>query len=164
MRGSIRQSAWRIPEGAYHRALKAEAEVIEGSINDLLWDLLLYKHAVQMVVDALWDLDRIPKRSQAHQMFYNVLRSHGFRAHVARNIYDQALALVKATRKSNGSKPVLRKLSARLDYQDARVELDKGVVRIIIRDKWYTLKLKHRREHIERFRSLSGVCIRCNHL
>ena len=154
MRGSIRQLAWRIPEGAYHRALKAEVEVIEGSINDLLWDLLLYKHAVQMVVDALWDLDRIPKRSQAHQMFYNALRSHGFRAHVARNIYDQALALVKATRESNGSKPVLRKLSARLDYQDARVELDKGVVRIIIRDKWYTLKLKHRREYIERFKGL----------
>jgi hypothetical protein len=29
-------------------------------------------------------------------MFYNVLRSYGFRVHVARNIYDHALTLVKA--------------------------------------------------------------------
>jgi len=82
---------------------------------------MLYRYAMQRIVDALWDLDKIPNRSQAHQMFYNVLRSYGFRAHVARNIYDLALALVKAVRESSGSKPVLRKLSARLDYQDARV-------------------------------------------
>jgi putative transposase len=154
MKGYIRSLVERIPEGAYHRALKAEAEVVEGSINDLLWDLMLYRYAMQRIVDALWDLDRIPNRSQAHQMFYNVLRSYGFRAHVARNIYDLALALVKAVRESSGSKPVLRKLSARLDYQDARVELDRGVVRVIIRNKWYALKLKHRREYIERFKGL----------
>jgi putative transposase len=154
MRGSIRQLVWRIPEGACHRALKAEAEVVEGDLNDLLWDLTLYRHAMQRVVDALWDLDRVPSRSQVHRMFYSILRSYGFRAHVARNIYEYALALVKATRESNGNKPTLRKLSARLDYYDARVELDKGVVRIILRDKWYTLRLKHRRGYIERFRNL----------
>jgi putative transposase len=109
---------------------------------------------MQRIVDALWDLDRIPNRSQAHRMFYQMLRSYGFRAHVARNIYEYALALVKVARESNGGKPVLRKLSARLDYQDARVELDKGIIRIVLRDKWYTLKLKHRREYIERFRDL----------
>jgi putative transposase len=154
MKGYIRSLAGRIPEGAYHRALKAEAEVVEGSLSDLLWDLLLYRHAVQRVVDALWDLDRVPSKSQAHQMFYQMLKSYGFRAHVARNIYGCALALVKAVRESSGGKPVLRKLSARLDYQDARVELDRGVVRVIIRDKWYALKLKHRREYVERFKSL----------
>jgi len=53
MRGSIRQLAWRIPEEVYHRALKAVAEVVEGSINDLLWDLAIYRYAMQMVVDAL---------------------------------------------------------------------------------------------------------------
>jgi len=36
MRGSIRLVDGRIPEGVYHRALKAEAEVVEGSISDLL--------------------------------------------------------------------------------------------------------------------------------
>jgi putative transposase len=154
MRGFIRSLVGRIPEGAYRRALKAEAEVVEGNLNDLLWDLAIYRHAIQRVVDALWDLDRVPSRSQAHQMFYNVLRGCGFRAHVARNIYECALALVKAVKEGDGGKPVLRKLSARLDYQDSRVELDKGIVRIIIRDRWYTLKLKHRREYIERFKNL----------
>jgi len=154
MRGSIRQLAWRIPEEAYHRALKVEAEVVEGSISDLLWDLLIYRYAMQRVVDALWDLDKVPSKAQAHQIFYNVLRSYGFRAHVVRNIYSNALALVKAVKESNGDKPVLRKLSARLDYQDARVELDEGFVRIIIRNRWYVLRLKHRREYVERFRGL----------
>jgi putative transposase len=102
MRGSICSLAGRIPEGAYHRALKAEAEVIEGDLNDLLWDLTLYRHAMQRVVDALWDLDSVPSRSQAHQMFYSILRSYGFRAHVTRNIYDYALALVKATKRNSG--------------------------------------------------------------
>jgi len=99
-------------------------------------------------------LDKVPSKAQAHKMFYQMLRSYGFRAHVARNIYEYALALVKASRESNGGKPTLRKFSARLDYQDARVDLDKGIIRIILRDKWYTLKLKHRREYIERFRDL----------
>jgi putative transposase len=154
MRGSIRQLAWRISERAYHRALKAVVEVVEGNVNDLLWDLLLYRYAMQRVVDTLWDLDKVPSRSQAHRMFYQMLKSHGFRAHVTRNIYEYALALVKATRESNGSKPTLRRLSARLDYQDARVELGKGVVRIILRHKWYALRLRHRKRYIERFRNL----------
>jgi len=154
VRGFVRLSFRRIPEGAYHRALKAEAEVVEGGLNNLLWDLVLHRHAMQWVVDALWDLDRVPSRSQAHQLFYNMLRSYGFRAHVARNIYDYALALVKATRSNNGSRPVLRRLSARLDYQDARVKLDKGIVKVILRDKWYTLRLRHRRDYIERFKGL----------
>jgi len=143
-----------MPEGAYHRALKAEAEVVDGELNDLLWDLALYRHAMQRAVDALWDLDRIPKKSQAHQLFYSILRSYGFRAHVARSIYSYALALVKAVKETGRSRPILRKLSSRLDYCDARVELDKGIVRVIIRDKWYTLRLKHREEYIERFKGL----------
>jgi len=56
-------------------------------------------------VDALWELDKLPKRSQAHQMFYAMLRSYGLRAHVARNVYEQALALVKASRENGGSRP-----------------------------------------------------------
>jgi len=48
----------------------------------------------------------------------------------------------------------LRKLSARLDYQDARVELGRGIVRITPRDKWYALGLKHGGEYMERLRGL----------
>ena len=150
MRASIRL-ARRIPEGTHYRALKAEVEVVEGSINDLLWDLAMHRHALQRVVDALWDLDELPKRSQLHQLFYPMLRNYGFRAHVAKNIYNYALALVKSARSNGGKKPQVRRFTARLDNHDAKVELDKGIVRIIIRDKWYTLKLRHRREYIERF-------------
>ena len=154
MRGFVHRFARWIPEGVYHRALKAEVEVVEGDVNELLWDLALYRHAMQRVVDALWDLDKIPKKSQAHHLFYSILRSYGFRAHVTRNIYNYALALVEAVKKSNGSKPVLKRLSARLDYCDARVELDNSIVKVVLREKWYVLRIKHRDGYIERFRGL----------
>jgi len=154
MRASIRRSVRWMPEGAYRRALKAEAEVVEGDIKDLLWDLVVYRYAVQRVVDALWELDAVPKKSQAHQMFYGILRKYGFRAHAARNIYSTAMALVGSAKANGGSKPVVRRLSARLDYQDARVDLSSRTVKIIIRDRWYTLRIKHRDEYVERFRGL----------
>jgi len=154
MKAFIRSGAGRMPEGVYRRALKAEAEVVEGDVRDLLWDLAVYRYALQRVVDALWDLDAIPKRDQAHQMFYNMLRGYGFRAHVARNIYSTAIALVESARSNGGSRPVIRRLSARLDHQDARVDLGSRTVRIILRDRWFTLRIMHRDEYVERFRGL----------
>jgi len=35
-----------MPEGVYHRTLKAVAEVAEGDIGDLLWDLVVYRYAL----------------------------------------------------------------------------------------------------------------------
>ena len=150
MRGLTHLARW-VPEGTYYRALKTEVEVIDGNVNDLLWDLTIHRHVLQKVVDALWELDRLPRKSQLHQLFYPMLRQYGFRAHVARNIYDNALAIVKSAKSNGGRKPQLRRFTARLDNHDAKVELDKGIVRIIIRDKWYILRLRHRREYIERF-------------
>jgi len=143
-----------MPEGAYRRTLKAVAEVVEGDIGDLLWDLVVYRYALQRVIDALWDLDATPKRDQAHQMFYNMLRGYGFRAHVARNIYSTAIALVESAKANGGSKPFVRRLSARLDYQDARVDLSSRTIKIILRDRWYTLRIRHRDEYVERFKVL----------
>jgi len=154
MKASIRPRAGRMPEEAYRRALKAEAEVAEGNIGDLLWDLAVYRYALQRVVDALWELDGIPKKSQAHQMFYGMLRGYGFRAHAARNIYSTAIALVESAKANGGSKPTVRRLSARLDYQDAKVDLGNRTVRIILRDRWFTLRIMHRDEYVERFRGL----------
>lgn len=68
MRVSIHLARW-VPEGVYYRTLKAEAKVVEGGINSFLWDLTIYRHALQRAVDALWDLDALPRRSQLHQMF-----------------------------------------------------------------------------------------------
>ena len=51
-------------------------------------------------------------------------------------------------------KPTTKKVSTRLDYQDAGVDLGNEVARVILRDKWYSLKLLHRRGYIERFKGL----------
>jgi putative transposase len=153
VRGSI-CLARQIPEGRYYRALKAKAEVVEGDLDDLLWDLAIHRHALQKVVNALWDLDRLPNRSQAHQMFYTMLRGYGLRAHVARNIYEQALALVKASKENGGSRPTIRKLSARLDYQDAKLDVEQGLVEVTFRSKRYLLRLRQRREYVARFLGL----------
>jgi len=154
MRAFIARSARVMPEGVHYRTLKARAEVIEGNANDLLWDLAIYKYALQRCIDALWELDEVPKKSQAHQLLYPLLRSYGFRAHVARNIYSTALALAKSAKENNSSKPVVKKMSARLDYQDARVDMDNHVVRVVLRDRWYTLRLTQRREYVEKFKGL----------
>jgi putative transposase len=108
---------------------------LKETLNDLLWNLALCRHALQRLIDALWDLDSLPRKSQLHQLFYPMLRGYGFRAHVARNIYDQALAIVKSARANNGSKPIVKALSIRLDYQDTRVNLGNGTIRIIVRDR-----------------------------
>jgi len=160
MRAFIHRSVRWMPEGAYHRTLKAVAEVVEGDIGDLLWDLVIYRYALQRVVDALWDLDAIPKKSQAHQMFYEMLREYGFRAHAARNIYNIAIALVESAKANGGSKPIIRRLSARLDYQDAKVDLNSRTVRIIIRNRWYILRIRHRDEYVKKFRDLKWKEVR----
>jgi len=147
----------------FFRTLKAEAEIVEGDIGDLLWDPVVYRYVLQRVIDVLWDLDVLPEKSQARQMLYGMLRSYGFRAHVARNIYNTAIALVESAKSNGGSKPIIRRLSARLDYQDAKVDLSNRTVRIILRDKWYTLKISHRDEYIERFKDLKWkeVHVKC---
>jgi putative transposase len=87
-------------------------------------------------------------------MFYAMLRSYGLRAHVARNVYEQALALVKASKENGGKRPTVKRLSARLDYCDARVDLKRAVVEVILRGNWYVLKLRQRREYVARFLGL----------
>jgi len=70
-------------------------------------------------------------------MFYVLLRGYGLRAHVAKNVYKQALALVKASRENGGSRPRVKRLSARLDYCDAKVDLKSAVVEIALRGKLF---------------------------
>jgi len=62
MKAFIHRGIRWMPEGVCRRALKAEAEIVEGDLRELLWDLAVYKYALQRVVDALWDLGTIPKR------------------------------------------------------------------------------------------------------
>ena len=91
--------------------------------------------------------------NQAHQMFYRMLRErYGFRSHVAKQLYKYAVALVRSVRENGGSKPVIRRLSARLDRYDARVDLDSMTIRINIRGRWYTLRLKHDPGYVAKFK------------
>ena len=48
---------------------------------------------------------------------------------------------------------ILKRLTAEFDTQDARVDLERGEVRVIFKSKgkWFTLRLKHRKEYIKKF-------------
>jgi putative transposase len=75
--------------------------------------LKLYRDAVQYVVDGIWFLDDTPSEESLHKMFYSELRRLGFRAHHVSEIYRRAREVVEATKRNNGSKPVLKKLTAK---------------------------------------------------
>ncbi len=89
--------------------------MIEGSLEELREELYLTRRASQFIIDCLWELDKLPTINQAYQMFYRMLREQDFRAYQAKQIYKYALALVKSAKRNGGKKPVLKKLSARLD-------------------------------------------------
>jgi putative transposase len=95
-------------------ALKMKA-LPEGSYDHLLEFLRLYRDAVQMVVDRVWSINEKLSRKKLHRLFYDDLVSLGFRAHHAKEAYVYAKSLVESARSNGGRKPVLRKLSARID-------------------------------------------------
>ena len=109
------------------------------------------RKTVQYIIDCLWELDKLPSINQLHQMFYRMLRERGFRAHQAKQIYKYALSIVKSAKENNRKKPVLRKLSARLDKYDARVELENQLVVAKLRNRVFKIKLLHCREYVEKF-------------
>jgi len=137
----------------YRIALKAEAEV--SNKEELLWELIEYRYNLQKMVDELWGLKEVPGKSQLHAMFYERLtRQQGYRAHVTRIIYNKAASLVDSARDSKAKhKPILKRLTAEFDNQDARVSLERREVRVIFKSKgkWFSLKLKHRKEYIRKF-------------
>jgi len=88
-----------------------------------------------------------------HQRFYNVLRRVGFRAHHAKQIYRVAQTIVKATKSRSCSKPILRKLFARIDRYDYRLDLERGVVIVKgLNSKEIELKMLIPRKRLEKFR------------
>jgi len=137
----------------YRLALKAEAEVSEK--EELLWELIEFRYNMQKMVDELWDLKEVPGKSQLHAIFYDRLTEEkGYRAHVTRNMYKKAGKIVKEAIKNGASHvPILKRLTAEFDNQDARVDLKRGEVRVIFKSKgkWFLLKLKHRKEYIKKF-------------
>jgi len=136
---------------AYKLTLKAQGVLIEGSLEELREELYLTHRATQYIINCLWELDKLPTPNQLHQMFYKLLRSQGLRAHQAKQIYKYALSMVKSARRNNGKKPVLRKLSARLDKYDAKVDLENQLVIVKLRNRVFKIKLLHNRDYIRKF-------------
>jgi len=122
---------------------KIEAVAPEGGEALLIQFLKLYRDAVQYIVDGIWLLNDVPSEKSLHKMFYNELRRQGFRAHHVSEIYRRAKEVVEATKKNRGSKPVLKKLTARIHPLDYRVDFNAKVLRIaVLNDEWIELKLK----------------------
>ncbi len=140
-----------VPRGEKLLTLKAQGILTNGSVSDLREELYLVCRATQQIIDFLWKFDKLPNLNQVHQMFYKMLRRQGFRAHQAKQMYKHALALVKSSRRNNGKKPILRKLSARIDKYDAKVDLENRVVVVKLRDREFVIKLLHRNEYLKKF-------------
>jgi len=120
-----------------------EAVTPKGDEGLLIEFLRTYRDSVQLVIDEIWGLDEAPSWTELHNMFYSRLVKLGFRAHHVSEIYKRAKEIVESTRKNNGSKPLLKKLTARIHTLDYKLDLDKKTVKIaVLRDKWINLKLK----------------------
>jgi len=113
----------------------------------LLQFLRAYRNWTQYIVDQVWELDHVPSIRELHQRFYRMLRNRGFRAHHCHKIERRAREIVKAMRMKmkNGekvSKPILRKLTARLDYQDYKLNLENKTLSVaVLNGEWVELKL-----------------------
>jgi len=122
---------------------KIEAVAPEGGEALLIQFLKLYRDAVQYVVDGIWFLNDVPSEKSLHKMFYSELRRLGFRAHHVSEIYKRAREVVEATKKNRGSKPVLRRLTARIHPLDYRIDFNAKTLRIaVLNDQCVELRLK----------------------
>ena len=137
-------------------ALKTRA-LPEGSCDKLLEFLRLYRDAVQIVVDRIWSINKKLSRRKLHRLFYSDLVSTGFRAHHAKEIYIYANSLVDSARSNGGRKPVLRRLSARIDKYDYRLDLDNMTLTLKLHsDHEVKLKLVTSRDRVEKFMGWSN--------
>ncbi|NPA70549.1 MAG: IS200/IS605 family element transposase accessory protein TnpB [Crenarchaeota archaeon] len=135
------------------RTLKCRTVIERGRAEDLLEFLVLWRDRVQWIVDLIWNLPKVPSESQLHQLFYNILRQQGFRAHHVKQIYKYARAVVAGAKANKGSKPILRKLTARLDKYDYKLDLERGIVVLKLhKDRVVILRLLHRKEYLERYK------------
>jgi putative transposase len=122
---------------------KIEAVTPKGDEGLLIEFLKTYRDSVQLVVDEIWGLSEVPSWTELHVMFYSRLMKLGLRAHHVSEIYKRAKEVVESTRKNNGSKPILKKLTARIHILDYKIDLNTKTIKIaVLYDKWVELKLK----------------------
>ncbi|MEM3966345.1 MAG: RNA-guided endonuclease TnpB family protein [Ignisphaera sp.] len=119
--------------------------------------LRLYRDALQLVVDRVWNLDEVPSIKALHRMFYSELMRYNLRAHHVKQVYVYAKAVVRASKQNGGRKPVLRKLTARVDKYDYKLDLEsRTLILKIHRGREVRLKLLTSNERIEKFRGWSN--------
>ncbi|MEL9908810.1 MAG: RNA-guided endonuclease TnpB family protein [Desulfurococcus sp.] len=124
----------------------------EGSDEKLLEFLRLFRDATQLVVNSMWSLETTPSLKTLHKIFYSKLVSYGLRAHHAKQIYSYAKAIVKSAKRNSGKKPILRKLTARIDKYDYRLNLENRILVLKLHNGYEAkLKLLVPKERIEKF-------------
>jgi len=111
---------------------RVEAVTPKGDEGLLVEFLRVYRDSVQLVVDEIWGLSETPSWTELHSMFYSRLIGMGFRAHHVSEIYKRAREVVESTRKNSGSKPLLKKLTARIHTLDYKLDLDKKTIKIAV--------------------------------
>ncbi|MEM3988700.1 MAG: zinc ribbon domain-containing protein [Sulfolobales archaeon] len=126
--------------------------------HDALIEFLkLYRDALQLVVNRLWSLDEVPSIKTLHRMFYSKLRELGFRAHHVKQIYIYAKAVTRASKQNGGKKPVLRRLTARIDRYDYKLDLESRTLILKIHgNREVKLRLLTSTDRIEKFRGWSN--------
>jgi len=145
-------------------ALKVRA-LPEGSYDKLLEFLRLYRDAVQIVVNKIWSINEKLSKKKLHRLFYNDLVRLGFRAHHAKEIYVYAKSLVKSAKSNGGRKPVLRRLSARIDKYDYKLDLETMTLTLKLHNGYEAkLKLLAPIGRANKFRSWSNyeIVIKCD--
>ncbi|MEM1668614.1 MAG: zinc ribbon domain-containing protein [Thermofilaceae archaeon] len=144
--------------GELVEALRMRALPESSDDHDALIEFLkLYRDATQLVVNNLWSLNKVPSIKTLHRMFYSELRNRGFRAHHVKQIYVYAKAVVRASKQSGGKKPVLRRLTARVDRYDYRLDLESRTLILKIHEnREVKLRLLTSTKRIEKFRGWSN--------
>jgi len=105
--------------------------------------LRAYRDWTQYIVNEIWFDEKIPSMRELHNRFYKLLRQQGFRAHHCHKIERRAREVVKSVKRNNGRKPVLRKLTARLDYKDYRLDINNKTLKmVVLNSEWIELKLQ----------------------
>lgn len=70
---------------------------------------------------------------------------------IATKIERRAREVVKATKKNNGTKPILRKLMARLDHQDYKLDSSSKTLKVaVLTGGWVELRLV-RHSYLDRY-------------
>jgi putative transposase len=145
---------------------RVEAVAPEGG-ERLLQFLRAYRGAAQEIVNKLWKLKRTPSIAALHKAYYEGLRSRGFRAHHASEICKRAREVVEAAKGSGGSRPLLRKLTARIHPLDYKIDLKAKVLWLaVLNDEWVELRLKwyaHLDKYLEGSWRLGEVLVSYKH-